>query len=164
MSVLICIPVSIANSIGCCKIKFKLNHMKTPENVCILTLKIYQSCLATFLTFASKSCGPSYAANKPPGICWLYTFPFQTLNMSLLEKKKEKEKKNTNMANLKRPPSGRGLNTTSLLWAMVNHDMSLNVIVTNRLYVKWFNYMRVRTVRQTDRTNSITSTPDIRRC
>ena len=75
-----------------------------------LLSQIYQSCLATFLTFASKSCGPSYAANKPPGICWLYTFPFQTLNMSLLEKKKEKEKKNTNMANLKRPPLWEGPN------------------------------------------------------
>ncbi len=27
--------------------------------------KIYQSCLAAFLTFASKSCGPSYAAKQP---------------------------------------------------------------------------------------------------
>ncbi len=37
--------------------------------------QIYQSCLAAFLTFASKSCGPSSAANKPYGSCWQYTFP-----------------------------------------------------------------------------------------
>ncbi len=71
-----------------------------------------------FSTFASKSCGPSYAANKPyvsfhgilvadELICHGCGNTFDDLN-----KKKEKEKKeNTKHSKLKSPPSWRGLNT-----------------------------------------------------
>ncbi len=64
-------------------------------------LKIYQSCLVAFLTFASKICGPSYAANKP--YLWKQ-FPISDLN-----NKNKNNKKTTKQWKLKRPPSGRGL-------------------------------------------------------
>ncbi len=41
---------------------------------CNMKKEIYQSCLAAFLTFASKSCGPSYNSTNYL-VQWLYTFP-----------------------------------------------------------------------------------------
>ena len=39
-------------------------HSKYHFTIMKTIIKIYQSCLSALLTFASKSCGPSYAANK----------------------------------------------------------------------------------------------------
>ncbi len=65
-------PVKIPGNISLAVNASTSKILAAPIKVKSIIIKIYQSCLVASLTFASKSCGPSYAATS--GTCWLYTW------------------------------------------------------------------------------------------